>query len=244
MKFLKSLCIILLLMGCKSEDDLNDTTNLSQILSTTNFEVGAVIACAASDVNNPNQANVYFLPESGATNFRLYETASVEVNPNDFSNYTEVLLEDTPFFNGFLREYAILLNEEKWVVVTFQLNNEIKVSNPIRTKQVSKPSDFTQEIEVNQSVSLMPQFSWTDNQFGDNAIYFQVVSDVAQNVFSATYTFESNFQYYNTSNVVLNVTQGNPPDLESGLTYNFTLMDVSEDNWVNAITLNTNFTVE
>lgn len=231
-------------MGCKSEDDPNNTTNLSQVLSTTNFEVGAVIACAASDADNADQANVYFFPEEGATNFRLYETTSAEVNPNDFSNYTEVFLEDTPFFNGFLREYAILLDEEKWVVVTFQLNNEIKVSNPIRTKQISKPSNFAQEIAVNQSVSLMPQFLWTNNEFGDNAIYFQIVSDVSQNVFSATYTFESNFQYYNTSNVVLNVTKGIPPELESGLTYNFTLMDVSEDNWVNAITLNTNFIVE
>lgn len=244
MKFLKLLCVVILLTGCKSEDDPNDTTNLSQILSTTNFEVGAVIACAASEEANTNQVNVYFLPEENATNFRLYETASVEVNPNDFSNYTEVFLEDIPFFNGFLRQYPMLLDNEKWVIVTFQLDNEIKVSNPIRTKQISKPSSFNQQIQVNQSIALMPQFSWIDNQFEDNAIYFQVVSDIDQNVFSATYTFESNFQYYNTSNVVLNVTQDDSPELVSGLTYNFTLMDVSEDNWVNAITLNTNFTVE
>lgn len=41
--------------------------------------------------------------------------------------------------------------------------------------------------------------------------------------------------YYNTSNVVLNITTQTPPSLIVGNNYNFTLMDVSEDNWVNLV---------
>ena len=81
----------------------------------------------------------------------------------------------------------------------------------------------------------MPQFSWATNALGDNAIYFQVISDAEDNLISGTYTTESQFQYYNTSNVVLNITQGVPPALVSNATYNFTLMDVSLDNWVNLV---------
>ena len=90
----------------------------------------------------------------------------------------------------------------------------------------------------------MPKFSWINNQFGDNAIYFQVVSDAQNNLLSGTYTVENEFQYYNTSNVVLNITTEEPPLLSIGALYNFTLMDVSTDNWVNLFILNKNFIVE
>ncbi|GGI56663.1 hypothetical protein [Winogradskyella haliclonae] len=245
MKLLKTLSLVLILVGCQSENQPeNNSSVLSEVLENSSFEVGAVIACGASDANNSAQANIYFYPEQNAENFTLYETRLTDVDPNNFSNYTKVEIESEPFFNGFLRQYSRILDAEKWVIVTFNLENEIKVSNPIRTKQISKPSIFNQDITVNQSEALMPQFLWAANEFGDNAIYFQIISDIQQNVFSATYTFESNFQYYNTSNVVLNITEGIPPNLQSEETYSFSLMDVSEDNWVNAISLNANFTIE
>lgn len=244
MKLLKTLGLALLLLGCQSNDTTEAPSVLSQVLENFNFETGAVIACASSDEVNANQVNIYFYPEANAINFTLYETDSAEVNPNDFSNYTRAGIQSFGIFNDFLRQYSRAATQEKWYVVTFQLEGELKVSNPIRSKQVSKPSVFNQEIFINQDTALMPQFSWQDNSVGENAIYFQIVSDLEQNVFSATYTFESNFQYYNTSNVVLNVTEGIPPQLLSGSSYSFALMDVSEDNWVNTITLNLNFTVE
>lgn len=245
MKLFKTLGLVLLLVGCQSENQpINVSSVLSEVLENSDFEIGAVIACAASDSNNSTQVNIYYYPEVDAENFTLYETSLAEVDPNDFSNYTRVEVESEPFFNGFLSQYSRVLDTEKWMIVTFNIEDEIKVSNPIRAKQISKPSIFNQNIFVDQSETLMPQFSWTTNEFGDNAIYFHIVSDIQQNVFSATYTFESNFQYYNTSNVVLNVTEGIPPSLQSGETYSFSLMDVSEDNWVNALNLNTNFIIE
>jgi len=242
---IKTLGLIVLLLGCQSDDIAETESNiLSEVIANNTFEVGAVIACAASDQNNPNQVNVYFYPEPNASNYRLYETSSVTVDPNDFSNYTRVAIESTDFFNGFLRQYTRLLDVEKWIIVTFRQDGELKLSNPIRSKQLSKPSVFNQDITINQDTVLMPLFSWQTNPVGDNAIYFQIVSDISNNVFSATYTLDGNFQYYNTSNVVLNVTEGIPPSLVSGETYHFTLMDVSEDNWVNVITLNKNFTLQ
>jgi len=50
---------------------------------------------------------------------------------------------------------------------------------------------------------------------------------------SGTYTFEQHFSYYVLDNVVLNITEETPPVLETATPYNFTLMGVSEDNWVN-----------
>lgn len=245
MKFLKALCLVLLLLGCQSEDTPTLSSSvLSEVLENISFEVGAVIACASNDANDSNQVNIYFYPEIGSSDFKIYETVSADINPNEFSNYTRSDIQNTPLFNGFLSQFSKVENQEKWFIVTFQLEDEVKVSNPIRSKQFSKPSLFNLDITINQDTAQMPLFSWENNAVGDNAIYFQVVSDAQSTVLSATYTFESNFQYYNTSNVVLNVTQGDPPNLISGQNHQFTLMDVSEDNWVNALTLNKNFTVE
>jgi hypothetical protein len=66
-----------------------------------------------------------------------------------------------------------------------------------------------------------------------DAIYFQVVSDDSDDLLSGTYTFETQFKYYDLDNVVLNVTRETPPDLIPDQTYGFTLMGVSENNWVN-----------
>ena len=80
-------------------------------------------------------------------------------------------------------------------------------------------------IILNESTAWMP--------LHDNAIYFQVISDTNDDFLSGTYTFEKSFQYYVLDNVVLNITRETPPQLATTQPYNFTLMGVREDNWVN-----------
>jgi hypothetical protein len=60
-----------------------------------------------------------------------------------------------------------------------------------------------------------------------------VVSDAQNNLLSGTYTYEKRYRYYELDNVVLNITKGVPPALKNNALYNFTLLAVSEDNWVN-----------
>ena len=98
---------------------------------------------------------------------------------------------------------------------------------------MTKPTLWNDEVVIVETPPNMPVFRWEDNAVGDNAIYFQVISDSQNNLLSGTYTYENLFQYYNTDNVVLNVTTQTPPDLVPKASYNFTLVDVSSDNWVN-----------
>lgn len=184
---------------------------------------------------------VFYYPENESSNVKLYQTEGINVDESDFSNYSKIAVSATPVFNGYLQRFDIALSNEKWIIVTNELDGEIKISNPIRSKQLTKASSWTDEVVINQEKSVMPSFSWIDNQFGDNAIYFQVISDANNDLLSGTYTFENQFQYYNTTNVVLNITIETPPALLVGAEYNFTLMDVSEDNWVNLFILNKNF---
>lgn len=232
---IKYILVCIVLSSCSNDDDI---TTLASYIDGNTFEIGAVIACAASD-KDTNEILTFYYPEIGATDIRFYETNTLDVNPNDFSNYERISLESEPFFNGYLGKFTQSSVTEKWIIITFKLDAEIKISNPIRSKQITKPTVWNEDVIIDQSQSGMPNFSWVDNPVGDNAIYFQVISDAQNNLLSGTYTYENHFQYYNTSNVVLNVTTLTPPLLVIGNTYNFTLMDVSEDNWVNSVILKT-----
>ncbi|OEK07862.1 hypothetical protein A8C32_15385 [Flavivirga aquatica] len=230
----------LTLVSCSdsSDDVALSSITLESYIKGRTIETGAVIACAASDKDSGEILTFYY-PKFGALNVRYYETDKVELDNNDFSNYTRRLLNSTPFFNGYLGKFIQESVNEKWIIITYELDNEIKMSNPIRTKQISKPTVWNEDVIIDQSQSRMPNFSWQDNAFGDNAIYFQVVSDAQNNLLSGTYTLDNHFQYYDTSNLVLNITTKTPPNLILNNTYNFTLMDVSIDNWVNGVILKT-----
>lgn len=236
MKRLKYIIVVFILASCSKENTstlLDDS--LSNYIQNRTIEMGAVIACAGNNNIVTNLLEIYFYPESGSENYKLFQTNSDDLDPNDFSNYQQTVSADLPFFNGYLRKFEESSSVEKWLIVSFEMDGEIKLSNPIRTKHLTQPTFFTDEIDVNQEDSQMPIFSWEVNSEPNNAIFFQVVSTVNDDLLSGTYTFENQFQYYNTSNVVLNITNGIPPNLIVGQEYKFIVMDVSVDNWVNTI---------
>ena len=234
--------IALLILSC-STDALNIENSLNDTLSSKQIVFDNVIACAASSNSDTNEISVFFYPRPGATNIQYYETEDAKVDKNDFNNYLPVIVPLTDVFNGYLKKFEISSTIEKWVIVSFDEAGQTHLSNPIRLKQNTKPTEYLpQNISTNTS-SNMPNFSWQDGRFMDTKIYFQVISDADNNLLSGTYTFEKQFQYYSLDNVVLNITKGTPPNLEAETSYDFTLMGVSEDNWVNLFSV-VPFTIE
>jgi hypothetical protein len=220
-----------------------EETTLANYVLNQSIETGAVIACAASDVLQANVLTFYY-PEEGATHVRLYGTETATVDATNFSNYKQIFANSTPVFNGSLRRFTQDATGDKWLIVTFELDGDIKISNPIRSKQETKPTLWEDIVAIDQTQPEMPLFSWQDNFVDDNAIYFQVLTTHQGDLLSGTYTNENTFQYYKLNNVVLNITKQEPPVLQRGTAYLFTLMDVSRDNWVNVVTFNKQFTVE
>ncbi|MEO0573683.1 MAG: hypothetical protein AAF039_18430 [Bacteroidota bacterium] len=228
--------LFIFLSAC-SDDDSSESMVLSRptlatVLESREIERGNVIACAASN-ENPEVVSVFLYPRPGVGNIRYFETASAEVNANDFNNYSEVLLPLLDVFNGYLLKYEVDPEVEKWVVVTFEEDGKVHLSNPIRLKHISKPTEYLPENVSVDNTSSMPNFSWIDGRFDDSVIYFHVVSDESDALLSGTYTVERMFQYYKLDNVVLNITREQPPELETDQPYGFSLLAVSEDNWVN-----------
>ncbi|MBU2948730.1 hypothetical protein [Zobellia uliginosa] len=230
------ICFVLLVLAVSCSSDLeNQDITLEDGLKGRTTVLDNVIACAASNQND-DLVSVFFYPRTGATNIRYYETEDLNVSKNDFDEYYRLEIPSFNVFNGYLKKFEVAVSEEKWVIVTFQEGGETHVSNPIRLKHFTKPTQYaSQNIKIDSIETGMPIFSWEDGEYTDSEIYFQVVSDASDNLLSGTYTYENSFQYYNLDNVVLNITTENPLTLKSESTYNFTLMAVSEDNWVNLI---------
>ena len=226
---------VLLICSCTT-DEQNDVkpSNLASAIEGREIAISSVIACAGNSEDG-ELVNVYFYPRPGVTNIRYFETETVNEDPNTYGNYTEQQPPLRGIFNDYLQFFEVGPGREKWVIITFEENGVVHISNPIRLRHLTQMTEFLPE---NVSVDTgkqptMPKFTWVDGNFGDSIIYFHVVSTQDDDLLSGTYTLEKNFQYYKLDNVVLNITREIPPELELDVRYNFSLLAVTEDNWVN-----------
>lgn len=234
MNMLKYMALLFLAMlSCDNDDDIVVNESLASLVAMHAVEVDNVIACASGLKDDENSIIAYLYPRLGATDIRYYETTDIEVDKNEYQNYKQFVLSQEDLFNGYLKKITRITDQEKWVIITFFENDTLQLSNPIRLKHKSKPTEFTDALTIDNKITENPIFFWEDGVYNDSAIYFQVVSDSDNTLLSGTYTIEKTFQYYDTTNVVLNITNQTPPDLIPSSLYNFTLMGVSEDNWVN-----------
>ncbi len=215
------------IVGC-STDKIESEASLAGTLADNQFVVDNVIACAASNENS-ELVSVFFYPRPGAKNPQCFESS--DDDKNNFKNYSKIDAPIFDVFNGYLMKFETFFDEEKWVIVTFEEAGKIHLSNPIRLKYFSKSTEYL----ADNSTINAPMFSWQDGSYSDTAIYFQVISDEQNNLLSGTYTYDKFFTFYELDNVVLNITQKKPTSMVNGDTYNYTLMAVSEDNWVNMI---------
>lgn len=230
------LACLFLFVACSSDDVIRDQVDdtLATLIAQNTVEIDNVIACASGSVN-PNEIIAYVYPRPGATDIRYFETENVNVAKNEYQNYTEIDLPEEDFFNGYLKTFTRQTSEEKWVIISFRESGIVHLSNPIRLKHQSQNTHFTTQVAIDQSQDGMPLFDWNPLVQPQDAIYFQVVSDASNELLSGTYTFDSRFRYYQLDNVVLNITEEIPPELVTNTNYGFTVMGVSEDNWVNTL---------
>ena len=245
-KYLFILLFSIILYSCNNNDDgaaLDNNENgvilseriLSEYLElNSDRELDEVIACAGSNEDNLGHVNVYYLPISGSSEIRYYETDSLNVDPNDFSNYT--IQEDLPVegvFGNKLEFFLRTKNYESWGIVTFLTEGRIHRSNPIRFKQLTIPTEFSSDITIDQTQPTSPKFTWPASDSLEDVIYFQGLVENGTNFVSGTYTTELCFRYHDTNNVVLTINDGIPPNINISSEYEMNILAVSIDNWVN-----------
>ena len=238
------LLIAFLLIGCKEDIETAPTGSLASYFQQTNLAIdNDLIACAANNLNTistgiEDSVAIFFLPREEVTQFRYFETEHAELDPHDHKFYQEKELSDSPVFGGHLRKFtreATATNH--WCIVTFENSDTLFYSNPILLKSPDLNTEINPDLlSIDQSEPLSPKFNWQDGSINENVIYFQVISDAQDNLISGTYTVSPNFQFYDLSNVVLNINDVTPaPTLMENERYFFTMMAVSIDNWVNLV---------
>lgn len=233
--YLIAVFTVFFLFSCSEDSDITVPRNLQEYLETTSdTDFGEVIACAASV--SSSLTYVFYYPEEGASDIRYYEADSLNVDETDFTNYKRQNLDITDVFGGKLQRFSRSSSEDNWCLVTYKLDGQLHKSNVIRLKNASNPTGWTDVVDIDFKSTLEPNFTWSDFGITDNAIYFQVISENEEDTFiSGTYTENQFFQYYDTSNVVLNINLEEPATLVEDTEYLFTMMGVSEDNWVNLV---------
>ena len=229
-----------LLLSCNEEPVLNEEVLADYINLNLHLEVGSdIVACAGGKENgflgsNLEPTDVIFYPIEAATDFRYFEANDV-ADSTDLSMYLAKPLMDEPIFNGYLWKFNNTpFSGEKMGIVTYKTPGKIHMCNPIRLKTNDKPTEVNANVITVSENGITPSFSWSNGMIDENFVYFHVVSDLENNLISGTYTVEQTFTFYDLSNVVFNITDtSSTPSLEPNTEYKFTLLGVSEDNWIN-----------
>lgn len=227
---------ILALIACKKEEVRTLKSDIEN--SGISLSEEYIIACAAGmrdgfmgDEAHP--VSMFFYPVEGATNFRYYQSVGNNINEWDYSRYHEVEVTSLPVFNGYLRRFPLKGGTNRWGIVTYEVNGSLRICDPVHIKVSFEPTVWApQRISITNN-GLTPGFSWKEYPQLESVIHFNVVSDSNSNLLSGTYTVDTSWKFYDLSNVTLNIRDVNPiPSLDSNSRYTFTLMSVSDDNWV------------
>ncbi|WP_196889667.1 hypothetical protein [Aureivirga sp. CE67] len=240
-KFLTKLiliCCTVFFISCSDDDTTTDTvlTLEKYAANFTEIDDYNVIACASSAKNDNNTAWIFFYPIEGATNFKYFETNSINDAKDNLANYKEITnypLENV--FNGHLRRFVKENENESWVIITYEVGEKFYTSNPIYLKHNAQPTNWISEVNITKHEDLRPSFEWSASVHDNSFVFFEVISELEGDLLSGTYTYEPEFTYLDFSNVSLSVHHQTPPELEAEKSYNFTMMGVSEDNWVNTV---------
>lgn len=230
-----------MLFSCKKES-IKEVENSLQAYIEDHPELTIsddLIACAAGTPSGflggeEYPTSIFFYPVVGAHSFKYYE-AEYLIDSLNYKKYMAKELPSEPIFNGYLVRFKnTAFENERMGIVTYITSGKLHISTAIRLKTNIKPTEILPQNVMITEDSINPFFEWIDGSINENVIYFQVVSDQPDNLISGTYTYDKNFRFYDLSNVVLNIRDVQPePSLQNNTDYNFTLMGVSEDNWVN-----------
>ncbi len=239
-----------LLSACSKEESAFGDGTLGKYIAELGLPTqrDSLIACAASGQhgilkdNFNNDISIIFYPPTGAMNYRYYELATPAAGTIDLRDFKLKELNHVPLLNGYLRKFVGNI-ADKLCLVTFVKDSKLFISDPITIKGTSQPTTFNPSgTNIFNASSLSPSFNWNPTATRIDKIYFQIIADADGDLISGTYTESTNFTFYDLSNVVLNIRDITPPPtLTADQEYQFVMMGVSDDNWVNVL-VDTTFT--
>ena len=229
-------CFSLLFFSCSEDSDTTVARNLQGYLDeNSGRETDTLIAFAANAEGNTALTYIYYYPEIGVTDIRYYQTNDTSADKTDYTNYRRQSLTTEAVFGGKLQRFSRSGATETWCLVTYLKEGKLFISDPILLKNVSKTTEYSNDVSIKYKTNVEPNFTWEDGTIDENVQYFQVISDEANDFKSGTFTTDTFFQYYDESSFESTINLTTPQSLVEDDVYNFTMMGISEDNWINLI---------
>ena len=224
------------IFSCSRDTDISVARNLQEYMNENlNVEENAVFACAANAASNTSLTYVFYYPEVGASDIRYYELTDASLDKDNFINYRRESLESETTFGNKLGRFSRSGGSENWCLVTYKINGILRISDPIKLNNTTKSTVYSNDVLINYKTTLEPNFTWEDALTNESVNYFQILTDEAKDFISGTYTEDTFFQYYDETNVTLNINDTTPSELVADEIYNFTTFGIGADNWVNII---------
>jgi hypothetical protein len=232
--------LLLVLISSCSKDKI--TSDLERFVNdNSELSTDYLIACAGGNTtefmgDSENPISIFYYNVDGASEAQLFELRAEGLDPNDFGNYESSSLNGVSLFNGRMGHFkSPAINSEKWFIVCYTTASKLHISDPIVILASTLPTvEISSHIAVTEN-GIMPSFDWSNDPTDGNVIYFSLISDSANNFISGTYTEVKNWQFYDLSEVVLNVTPVQNPSLNPNENYSYLNMGVDEDNWVRSM---------
>ncbi|MDA9773425.1 hypothetical protein N9B82_00595 [Saprospiraceae bacterium] len=195
-----------------------------------------LVACAASPENSDISTYIWHKTIANATDLRLwYSDTYTQV----LADYEEEELSNSSLFQGFMGRFDSQKKSGAYIV-SVNVDEAFIHSKPIEILSETQSTIWGPPVFVDQTKPLEPRFDWQPSTFDSESIYFHLLVNTDQDdAISATYSYDPYFQFYDTTNVVFNVTEKLNPTLEAERNYQLTLMQVSGNNWVSAVTART-----
>jgi hypothetical protein len=172
----------------------------------------------------------------GAVDIELFKTQNTEVDRTNYNNYREFAMETRTLFGNFEQGNEDTRDEEYFAIVKYTVNNEVRLSNPIKMSHTSQTSVWTNEgVGVTQSTVGYPRISWANNFDGETSYFFCILTNSSGDTFVNVTTEDTYFQYFNIFNTTNNFTQQSPEALVSDAFHRVYLLDINNDNWLNRV---------
>ena len=230
------LLVCISVFGCSEDTDISVARNLQEYIDeNSNVEENSIFACAANAASNTSLAYIFYYPEDGASDIRYYELTDASLDKNNFTNYRRESLNSQAVYGNKLGRFSRFSSVENWCLITYVIGGVLRISDPIKLNNTSKPTVYSDDVSINYKTTLEPNFTWEDSATSESIRYFQVFTDEEDTFISGTYTEDTFFQYYDETNVTLNINDAIPADLVADEIYNFSTLGIDADNWVNII---------
>jgi hypothetical protein len=230
--FLLTSILMLGMSSCSNDDDSTppaDPSLLSTQIEEQQISQDRVTAYGYSGIESSSVLMLYY-QEPNATNVTFFKTDNAKVNRNDYSNYRVYDPGETRAVLGAFRQtQEEQVANEYFAIVKYTINNQIKLSNPIRVNHINKPTSWTEvDVAVDQSNSGLPKFTWERNVAGDSSIFlFGLFDQSGDGPLVSILTTDTEFLYFDTSNAVFEYTLGTLEPLNFGELHQINFLDIN-----------------